>query len=167
LFSPDQKLGNLGEAWVFDQLRQRGHAVQRNTDFANAGYDMRIGELQIEVKYARQSYRMRWRRGEPVRVPRWQWLVHTTSQQNGHNWVLILVAEDVQGHLYPYILPGNLVIPRQHLQLTSHPIVYRGWLNDWKDEWSVIPYLAQKIYAQNGPTYRQWRVAAGGLKRGD
>jgi len=167
LFSSENS-GSLGEQWVYDQLRSRGHTVRRNTDTAHGcGHNMTIGDLTIEYRFARQSYRVRYRRGEAVRVPRWQWLI------GGGCDVVILVAEDTRpdqssaGGLYAYILPGSLVSPRQHLQLTSHPIVYRGWLNDWLNEWSVIPYLVQKIYAKNGPTYRQWRTAAGGLKRGD
>lgn len=159
MFSKDQKTGLQGEWYAYEQLCKRGHKVKMMTDFNHKSYDLKIGQLPIEVKYAKQTFRKKKRKGLTVFVPRWQWFIHPTAKQlNDRDWVLILIAEDHKKIRYPYILPGNILDGRSHLQLTSHPTKYKGWLNDWLKEWGVIEFLAQQSYLDNGPTYHQWKV---------
>lgn len=159
MFSQDQEQGWIGEIWAYQQLLKRGWPVHRMPDFQHQGYDMKIGDLPIEVKVARTTYRLRQRQGVQIRKPRWQWFIHNTSHALDHqDWLLILIAQDDQANLFPYIMPGNLLDGRNHLQLTSHPDQYHGWLNDWRDEWGVIAFLTQKSYLNDGPTYHQWKA---------
>lgn len=158
MFSRDQEIGKLGERWVYDQLTKRGYPVKMITDFFSPAFDMKIGNLPIEVKYALTTYRVRTRQGLKVHYPRWQWFVHPTYENIKRDWVLVLIAEDEKKIKYPFILPGNLLDGRNQIQLTSHPKRYKGWLNDWQGEWGVITFLLQRPYLDNGPTYHQWKV---------
>lgn len=158
MFSRDQDLGKLGERWAHDQLTKRGWPVKMMPDFQQKSCDMKIGHLPIEVKYALTTYRVKTRQGLQVHSARWQWFIHPTYENIHQDWVLILIAEDQKKIKYPYILPGNLLDGRNHLQITSHPTKYRGWLNDWRNEWGVIDFLHQQSYLDNGPTYHQWKA---------
>lgn len=159
MFSPDQKTGLIGERWAYEKLKRLGWPVKLMPDFGNHAYDMQIGKLPIEVKYAQTTYRKKERQGLTVHVPRWQWFIHPTySKLDDRDWVLILIAEDQKRLKHPFILPGNLLDGRNHLQITSHPTKYSGWLSDWRNEWDVIEFLTQQTYLDDGPTYHQWKA---------
>jgi len=159
MFSPDQKQGIVGERWAYEQLVKRGWPVKQMPYFGNQAYDLKIHNLPIEVKYARTTYRRKQRQGLTIYAARWQWFVHPSYEQlNDRDWVLILIAEDQKKIKYPYILPGNILEGRNHLQITSHPKQYKGWLDDWRGEWGIIEFLTQKTYLDDGPTYHQWKA---------
>jgi hypothetical protein len=158
MLSRDQDLGKIGEIWAYNELKKRGWPVKMMADFKEACCDMKIGNLPIEVKYALPTYRVRKVKGLQIHYARWQWFVHPTYESIKRDWVLILIAEDQKKIKYHYILPGNLLDGRNHLQLTSHPKKYGGWLNDWRDEWGVIDFLCQQSYLDGGPTYQQWKA---------
>ncbi|NJN97909.1 MAG: hypothetical protein HC875_29460 [Anaerolineales bacterium] len=158
MFSRDERQGMVGEWYVYQQLVKRGWSVKMMADFYHKNCDMKVGQLPIEVKYAKTTYRKKQRQGLNIYVARWQWFVHSSAQEmNDRDWVLVLIAEDQKKIKHPYILPGNLLDGRNHLQITSHPNKYTGWLNDWKGEWQVIEFLMQQSYLDNGPTYHQWK----------
>lgn len=160
MFSRDQCFGQAGEDWALGQLQKRGYKPILMHDFQTKACDMKIGDLCIEVKIALLTYRARKTnfKGLKVYYPRWQWYIHPTYKNLNEDWVLILIAQDNKLVRYPYILPGGMLQGRTHVQITSHPKKYSGWLADWRDEWGVIDFLRQKSYLDNGPTYHQWKA---------
>lgn len=152
-YSKDQKFGIVGERWVYEQLRRRGHNPRFIKDFFNSGCDLLIDDLPVEVKSARLTLRKY--RGRLY--PRWQWCIKPTSHQKSE-WLLVALAH-VGKQIVPYLVPGSLVAARPHLQLTSPPDRYRGWLAAFREEWDMVEYLAHKLY-QNGPPYQKWKRGA-------
>ena len=153
--SPTQQVGYQAELWVFDQLRNRGHKPHF-TDWTTPNCDIIVAGLPIEVKIARPTYR------SATLTPRWQFFIHPTAQQMTGEWAAILVAQDFDMVRYPFIVPGSMFKTRTHVQLTSHPTKYRGWLAKFLERWDVIEYLSKETYQNNGPLFDQWagRVAA-------
>lgn len=150
--SQSQIIGLQGEQWAYEQLRKRGHPVKMVADFTTQNCDLKIRDLPIEVKLAwptmrRHHGKLKWR---------WQFRIHPTSQQMECDWLLILIARDYNGFTYPYILPGGLLLERQHIQITSHPAKFRGWLSYWLNRWSVVDYLLKKAYRDGGLMYHHW-----------
>lgn len=155
--SEDQILGRQGERWVFDQLARRKWATTLHPDFANSGFDMKCLGLPIEVKIANPSFQPVSAKNISYRRQRWQWCIHEPSLDMAGDWVLILLARDEKQRIYPYVVPGAMVT-QNHIQITSHPEKFRGWLNFWLWEFDVIPYLAQQTYLDDGPTYENYHA---------
>lgn len=158
-FSRNQRVGAEGEKWVIEQLQARGYDAKFDPDFYNEGYDIIVNGLPTEIKFAHQTRRKRvWTNRIGVVLEnwydRWQWQIHPTSHRLT-DWLLILVA-DVNGDRYPYIVPGGIVLDRTHIQLTSHPNKYRGWLAAWLNRWEIIDYLANGVYQNGGPLFEEW-----------
>lgn len=143
--SPEQRIGIEAEKWVMGQLRKIG-LNGCSTDFGAACCDITVDDLPIEVKIANPTTRTY--RGRNYR--RWQWRIHETQKYHHREWVLILIAK-YNGQLYPFILPGSSVNLRPHLQITSSPLAYGGWLAQWLNRWDIIPYLANGTYRDGGP----------------
>jgi len=154
--SPTQILSyEQAEVWVFHQLRKRGHKPQF-TEWNTPNCDLKVGTLPIEVKFARPTVRA----GRQQK--RWQFYLSPTSQQMTGEWVAILVAQDLDRKKYPFIVPGSMFKTRTHVQLTSHPTQYRGWLAKFRNRWDVIDYIIKETYRNRGPLLNQWagRVSA-------
>lgn len=157
--SPDQEYGSFGEKWVFDQLKQRGYSPKINSRYFAQNCDLFVLDMPVEVKIARQTNRRhKLNNGLDVLYPRWQWSVHDTAKEMNGEWILVLLAQ-TKTRIFPYILPGSVIGDRNHLQITSHPDRYQGWLNQYRDKWSIIDYLAQQTYLDNGPTFQEWAAS--------
>lgn len=164
-FSQTQQIGSDGEMWAIEQLEAFGYQCKFHPDFCNEGYDMTVNGLPTEIKFAHRTKRKRtWKNRAGVifenYYDRWQWQIHPTSHRQT-DWLLILIA-DYRGTKYTFIVPGGLVLDRTHIQITSHPNKYRGWLAAWLNRWEIIDYLANGIYRNGGPLFEQWaeRIAA-------
>jgi hypothetical protein len=151
--SPNQRVGFEGELWAYEQLQRQGLNPKMYTNFFEENSDLRVGRIPIEVKLANPT----WRKGPDGRWRiRWQFSVSTTAQQMANDWVLILIARDHNGCNYPYVVPGNNILNRRHVQITSHPTKFRGWLSYWLNRWSVIEYLDKRTYKDGGPLFDKW-----------
>ncbi|MFQ5580282.1 MAG: hypothetical protein ACE5FZ_06690 [Nitrospiria bacterium] len=160
-FSKAQAVGLQGEQWVFKQLQNQGYSPWFVPHFHAKAQDIIVDGLPIEVKFANPTYRVkRNQAGLDVYYPRWQWLIHPTSHEQNDEWCLILVAQDEEEERWPFILPGSQVNKRNHLQLTSHPTRYRGWMAQYLNRWEMIEYLSRRIYQAGGPLFQEWGVAA-------
>lgn len=164
--SQTQQIGWNGEQWAIDQLAARGYEVKFDPDFCNEGYDLVVNGLPTEIKFAHRTKRKRRHVNRAGVVfdnwyDRWQWCIHPTSHRLT-DWLLILVAEDRRKGKYPYIVPGGVVLDRTHIQITSHPTKYKGWLAQFLNQWEMIDYLANGVYRNGGPLFHEWseRVAA-------
>lgn len=154
--SPEQIYGLSGERWVFNQLTRRGCNPVMPPDFFREACDLMIGALCVEVKIARQTLRqIRLADGQRAFYPRWQWRIHPASQRLECDWVCVLVAEVGNAHEV-YVVPGGVLTERSNIQLTSPPDRYRGWLNQYRNEWSVIDYLLQQAYVEK-LSYEEWK----------
>lgn len=159
MFSKEQQLGNISEKFILQELARRGYTVKLSPNFYDKNTDLVIGDLPIEVKFAHKTYRYKTLAdGSKKRYPRWQWNIHPTAGLMDGDWVLILVAKDAAGHQHIYVVPGGLVGDRPHIQLTSHPDIYRGWLSEWKNRFDVIDYLAGEEYRAE-PVFTRWGTA--------
>lgn len=139
MFSRDQKLGYQGELWAIAQLKKRGFDPQIPDDFFSNGLDILVDGLPIEVKYAKRTYRkFPANDGQVIYRPRWQWHIHPTSYAPGRDFVAILIAEDDSGKRHVFIVPSLALDGRSHVQITSHPDKYTGWMAEYKDQWGVI-----------------------------
>ena len=144
--SPEQRLGQQAEGWVMAQLRERGLSTYSSPSFTTVCCDLMVEDLPIEVKIANVTYRHY--RNRDYR--RWQWRIHETQKYHRREWVLILIAEYL-GQYYPFIMPGSMVNLRPHLQITSTPLAYSGWMAAWLNRWDVIEYLLSGVYRNGGP----------------
>lgn len=156
-FSQTQAIGHEGEKWAYNALVKHGYEPQWMACFEHAGCDMKVRDLPIEVKLANPTKRKRKRYNRTgleivTWYDRWQWLVSATSH-NQEDWILLLIVNDRAGDRYPYIVPGGMVLNRRHIQITSHPTQYNGWLSPWLNNWQVIDYLADKVYQNGGPLF--------------
>lgn len=150
-----QRFGIQVEDWFLNLAIAKGYKPKL-TRWGTENCDMIIMGLPIEVKAARPT--VRYRKGK--QYTRWQWNIHSSSQQMQGEWVLVLVAQDASGSRFTYIIPGSVIGGREHLQLTSHPDLYRGWIGQWRNRWDVIDYLSSEVYRDGGPLFEQWEVAA-------
>ena len=151
-----QKFGIKVEDWFLNQAIAKGYKP-RLTRWGTENCDMIIRGLPVEIKAARPSVRRR----KGKEYTRWQWHVHPTSQQMQGDWVLVLVAQDNDGKRFLYILPGSILAGRTHLQLTSHPSEYTGWISQWANKWELLDYLASGVYKNGGTLFGEVEVASG------
>ena len=148
---------------LFQQLEKRGYSVHQPTNFFEKACDAYVNGLCIEIKAARRTKRTRVLKSGKVKTYwRYQWSLGEIPRCE---FALILVADTPQKKRFCFIVPGSQVGDRTHLQLTSHPLKYSGWLAQYLEKWDVIDYLAGKVYLGNGPLFEQWeregeRVAA-------
>jgi len=157
--SRDQRVGLEAENWVFEQLTQRGYSPIIPPDFFKSACDMHVNGLCVEVKVAKRTKRKQKLANGKVKLrDRWQWFIHPTHPKT--EYVLILVADDAKKNRYAFILSGSMVGERSHLQLTSHPEKYNGWMAAYRDKWSMIDFLASQAYKEY-PLFENWdRLAA-------
>jgi len=148
----DQIYGHEGERWAFEQLQANGYFPRFDPDFYAPGRDLIVNGLPVEVKIAHPT----WRSCKGTLRLRWQWFIHPTTHAIGE-YALILIAEDSANQRHPYIVPGSLIGQRTHIQLTSHPDKYRGWIARFKNQWNVIEYLGREVYAGHGPLFDNWQ----------
>lgn len=151
MFSQQQLTGLNGERWVAEQLADRGYKVRVPGDFDHPGCDLFANALCLEVKFANPTQRKvdgRWH-------DRWQFHIHPATHAMQGDWAAVLVAEDRQGKKYPFIIPHGAIGERRHLQITSHPVQYRGWMARFLYRWDVIDYLAGKHY-RLWPVFEAW-----------
>lgn len=149
------------ENWVVQELEKRGYNVHQPPNFFQKGCDAVVNGLCVQVMAAKRTKRKKvTRAGEIKESWRYQWFLHSVPQGE---FILILVADTPQKKRFCFIVPGSQVGSRQHLQLTSHPLKYSGWLAEYLEKWSVIDYLSQEVYKGHGPMFPEWereRVAA-------
>jgi len=133
--SKRQKFGLHGELWAKDQLEAMGHEARLITDFCDF-YDLIVDDcLPVEVKISRQNHRYI-RPGyyrpyftfDVSRIPRNQ------------DSVVILVCQDMQHQLWPYVVPSWFIGNRQCVVI-SHPKVYTGRYFDWRDKWEAVEWV--------------------------
>lgn len=151
--SKTQKIGWSGEDWFVNQAVARGYKPEL-LRWESENCDLKINGLPIEVKFAHPTYRFTCKK----RRVRWQWRVHPTAFHMAGDWALVLIAQDSRRSRHLYIMPGSVLQGREHIQLTSHPDKYRGWINQWKDRWDVIDFLSTEAYKNNGPLLEQWEM---------
>ena len=151
------ELGDIGERWVYEQLVKRGYKCQfmpldcQNCDILITGQNGR--RLPVEVKFARPTTR------KGRKSTRWQFQIHETAQRMHGDWVLILVCQDSKRTHYPFIIPGQLVSERPHVQITSHPKTYTGWMERYLNRWDIIDYLLDQEYKNGGLPLEQSEAA--------
>lgn len=158
-FSRNQRTGLNGEQWLVDKLTDMGYDVKFDPDFYREGYDCLVNGLPTEIKTANPTRRKRkWKNRIGVVFEnwydRWQFHIHPTSHRLT-DWLLILIADDGQ-QKYVYIVPGGVVLDRTHIQITSHPTKYNGWLAQFLNQWQMIDYLANGVYRNGGPLFHEW-----------
>ena len=160
--SPNQKTGLKWEMYIARQLQARGYTVKMADKFTAKSIDMRANGLPIEVKFANQTIRRQPTAAGIREYRRWQWhIANTRHLHKGHDWALVLIAA-ADGRLYHYVVPGELAVSRPHIQLTSDPAAYGGWLSDWFEQWELIHYLSQRLYTDGG-TYQDWLLTTSPL----
>lgn len=151
--SATQRFGLQAEEWVFRQLLEQGYTPTMPLDFSQTACDIICNGLCIEVKTARPTFRPgKLANGKTAWYTRWQWMIHPTHQGE---FLAILIAETAKGK-YPFIVPGSIIGERTHIQLTSHPENYKGWLAQYLNRWEMVSYLSEQIYQNNGPLFEQW-----------
>ena len=158
MLSPLQQFGLYGERWVSRKLNDLGYKVSMLPDFCHPACDLIIeGILPCEVKLARATTRKRKKSdGSWTAYRRWQWNV--SAIQNGDK-VLILIAQDYDSMLYPFIMPANVMEFRPHFQITSHPKKYTGLIAPFLNNWSVVKFLLSKRYKSRPDDEREtWEV---------
>lgn len=157
--SASQKYGLKIEQWVIERLIEKGHSPKVPTDFSETACDAYVSGLCVEIKAAKRTKRfVTLASGEVKAYWRWQWRIHPTHKGE---YVLILVADTPQKKRFCFILPGSVVGKRTHLQITSHPMKYTGWMAAYLEKWDVIDYLAGQVYLGNGPLFEQWEGSQG------
>ncbi len=135
-----QRYGLAGEYWALKQLQERNYNANLVSSFF-ANIDILInGLLAVEVKIAHKTYR-RVRPG--YYRPCWQFDISRCLPAK-QDWILIAIAEDQAGQLWPYVLKSAWLAGRAtRLTLTSHPNRYRGWMARHLNRWSNIETLLQ------------------------
>lgn len=152
--SPHQKYGLKIEQWVIQELERRGYSPKVPTDFNEKACDAYVNGLCIEIKAARRTKRTKVLKSGEVKVYyRYQWSLGSVPRCE---FALILVADTPGRKRICFIVPGSQVGERTHLQITSHPLKYSGWLAQYLEKWDVIDYLAGQVYQGNGPLFEQW-----------
>lgn len=148
MFSPTQTIGLYGEYWVQHQLELLGYNVHLKPNFREPGCDMLVEGMPVEVKISCVS--AKWKKlqsGIYHGFPRWQWKVEKVDTADR---VLILVAQDANDFLYPFVMPGVLMAHRQMFEINSHPAKYKGILAQFMNNWSVVDYMLKKRYQDAG-----------------
>jgi len=159
-YSRSQAVGYRAEQWIGEQLEARGYHVKFDPDWFNKGFDLTINGIPCEVKFANRTDRFyRNQAGLQVVYPRWQFCICPTSHHMQNDWLLILIAQ-AGYERYIYIVPGALVNNRTHIQLTQHPLKYRGWIAQYLNRFELIDYLANKVYQNGGPLFTEWMATA-------
>lgn len=145
-YSRCQIIGNIGERWVYDQLKSRGYDVVTVSNYQSPCVDLTIGTLPIEVKYSRISYRRKInkRTGEVKRYQRWQWDV-SKVHSNG-DLVLFLIAEDEAMVRHPFIMPGSVMAERIKFEIGRHPTQYKGLISGYLNAWETVDFLLEQSY---------------------
>lgn len=153
--SPNQITGQKWEMYAAQQLRARGYKVKMHPDFNQPSHDLTTNGLVTEVKYASATYRRyTLKSGQVVKYPRWQW--RFSPVRRDEDWIVVLIANDGD-RLFHFIVPGQLINDRLHIQITSHPGLYTGWLSNWLEQWELVHFLAEKLYKGKGTlTYQDW-----------
>jgi hypothetical protein len=142
--SSTQRTGLAGEAYAAELLQERGYSVTVPADFNLPNTDLLINGLPVEVKLALPTLR----RPQPgyTRI-RWQFNLGNVPTDDR---VYLIIAQDAAGERWPYIVPSAVLINRPHIQLTSHPTQYRGFIAPFLHAWTVIDYLLTRQYQNAG-----------------
>lgn len=155
--SPQQRYGLKIEQQVIQELEKRGYEAHVPTNFSQKACDAVVRGLCVEIKGAKRTKRTRvLSSGEVKSYWRYQW---SLDQRPEGEFVLILVADTPQKKRFHFIVPGSQIGDRTHIQITSHPLKYQGWLSEYLEKWDVIDYLAGQIYLSNGPMFAEWERA--------
>ena len=154
-FSQTQQFGNVGEAWVQEQLSDRGYDFEVPADYQSRSCDVIVEGLCVEVKIARKTLRRIYRKDGSYRLhTRWQWHIKNTIPEDRET-LFILIAVDREGYKYPFIVPGSVINEHRHISITSHPSEYCGWLAQYLNRWDMVEYLINGVYQNGGPLFHE------------
>lgn len=157
--SASQKYGLKVEQWVIERLIEKGYSPKVPTDFSQTACDAWINGLCVEIKGAKRTKRTRVLKSGEVKVYyRYQWSI---SPCHKAEYALILVADTPGRKRICFVMPGSQVGERTHLQITSHPLKYKGWLAQYLEAWYLIDYLATQVYHNHGPMFKEWEGSQG------
>lgn len=127
------------EEWTAAQLTEAGYPARLIAQWG-ATFDLIIDgptPLLVEVKAARR----RMRKVGPGRYGiEWRW--HVANIAQNVDYLLALVAEDLEGRRWLFLVPSWEAFGRQGLSITTHPTRYRGRLARYLDAWPVIGEVA-------------------------
>ena len=142
--SVNQRTGLAGETYAAGLLLERGYNVTIPANFLCPNTDLLINGLPVEVKLALPTVRTV--RPGYTRT-RWQFNIGNVPATDR---VYLIIARDTAGQHWPYIVPSAVLINRPHIQLTSHPTHYAGFIAPFLHAWTVIDYLLTRQYQNAG-----------------
>lgn len=137
--SPRQRVGFRAEWWALEQIANRSFPAEFNQSYTG-DYDILINNiLRCEVKFSHQIIR-KVRPG--LYRPCWQFDIRTKIDRD---MLFILICEDKAGQWYPFIVPSWYLFLRCKVQITSHPLVYRGMYADCLNCWQNIVTVLKSV----------------------
>ena len=132
-----QRFGADVEVWVRDELRGKGFDAELIADW-EAPYDLKIGDLPVEVKGARLRQR-KVRSG--YYGPEYRWFVDNLKDED---YLLALVTEDPDGSRRLFLAPSWAAFGRATITITSHPDKYTGRLSQYLENFEIVNEIAER-----------------------
>jgi len=147
--SEAQRYGLRAELWSLQQLQARDYQAHLVSGFfSNVDILIEPG-LPVEVKISR-PYLYKVKPGHYRQ--RWQFDLARSLPAN-QDWILLAIAEDEERELWPYVLLSGWLNGRSHLQLTSHPSKFSGWIAPHLNGWQNIDTLLDWKQKQAGQLF--------------
>jgi hypothetical protein len=118
ILSKQQQLGLFGEEWCLSNLFN-GFDCYCPVNF-NYGYDFLLeGVMPVEIKTSSEITK---KRAGRIRT-RYAFDIGDVFHPHGLTILLCLNSD-----IFPFIVPNWFIAYRTHIEITSHPTVYQGWL---------------------------------------
>lgn len=146
--SKSQKVATYGELWTALALERHGYTCHLYPDFFEAGKDILIeGTLPCEVKTSTQGQITTRYKDKSYTYPYWKWRLRDVGNQDV---LLVLLAVDVYGLHYPFVLPSAWLKGRSYFSISNHPTKYGGIIAPGLNNWAIVDYLLNQRYQDAG-----------------
>jgi hypothetical protein len=136
-----QAFGKMGETWVADVLRERGHQVaeigtRSSTDLVVDGL------VTVEVKSATMTKRKVQRGGE---YGGWMFSFGRNGRPNDDDFAVLVCFSDEMESVGVFVIPkDNLGLQRKTARITrENPDDYAGQWAEFRDRWDLITDLVE------------------------
>ncbi len=134
-----ERMGEIGERWVVQELRRRGYIAEWIG--GNSDYDVLLeGFIRVEVKSALLS-----RRGKNGNSYRWQFNLRRHGLDLDEDLLFLLCYGDDLSNppQAVFIIPGRSLPKRlTKIDITSRdPRAYRGQWRRWLDAWDEVKHI--------------------------
>lgn len=143
LFTSNQLFGNVGEELALAYLQAIGYHARLVSRYSDKLDIICEGVLGVHVKISRPLSQYT----KPGHF-RTYWHFNVSNVPDNVDSLIMLICQDSKKDYWYYLVPSWLIWQRMTVNITSHPLRYRGRLREFRDNRHIVAELIRRRMKQ-------------------